>query len=178
MNRLKTKTIFAILIAISIFTGTRSYAQDNGFIKYMGEIHAGYGTTSKVGDIDTYMGRVMLGTIHGIAFDRYGDVGLGVDAVMLTHYYKDQGLRFMVNPYFSVRPAYPISKKFSVFMDCTLGVSIPVVNMDGGSSEFTYQFGPGFRFKRMNISLGVQGIGSGEGSTTFFAKLGINLGRQ
>lgn len=178
MNRLKTKTIFAVFIAIFIFTGVRSNAQDNGLIKYMGEIHTGYGTTSKVKGFDTYMGRVMLGTIHGIAFDRYGDVGLGVDGVMLTHYYKNQGLRFMVNPYFSVRPSYPLSKNFSVMLDCALGASIPIVNMEGGKTEFTYETGAGFKYKRMNIVVGMQCIGSGEGSTTFFAKLGINLGKK
>lgn len=178
MNRLKTKTFFTILLAIFIFTGTRSYAQDKGFIRYMGEIHTGYGTTSKVKGIDTYMGRVMLGTIQGIALDRYGDVGFGVDGVMLTHYYKDQGMRFLVNPYLSVRPSFPLSEKFSFMLDCALGAYIPVVNMEGGKSEFSYEFGGGFKYKRMNILVGMQSIGSGDGSITFFAKMGIYLGKQ
>lgn len=178
MDRLNKNIISALFLCAFFFVGTSVSAQEDWRPKYMGEIHVGYGTTSKVSGIDTYMGRVMLGTVHGIAFDRYGDIGVGVDGVMLTHYYANQGLRFYMNPYLSVRPAYPLNKNLSVFMDCALGASIPLINMDGGSTEFTYHFGPGIRYKRMNFSLGAQGIGSGDGSITFFAKVGIYLGKQ
>ena len=178
MNKLKTSVISSVLIAVFSMVISNAYAQKAWKPKYMGELHVGYGTTSKVKSINTYMGRVMLGTIHGIAFDKYGDVGIGVDGVMLTHYYRDHGMRFLVNPYLSVRPAYPLSDNFSVFLDCALGASIPVVNMKGGETEFTYQFGPGIKYKKLNLSLGMQSIGSGDGSITFFAKLGFYLGKQ
>ena len=171
-----------LVLLIFCFGVSHIYAQYDWKPKYMGEIHAGYGTTSKVKvedkSIDTYMGRVMLGTTHGVAFGKYGDMGIGVDAVMLTHYYSGEGLRFLVNPYYSVRPAFPTSENFSVFLECTLGAMIPVVNMEGSETEFSFQLGPGIKYKRTNISLGIQNIGSGKGSTTFFAKLGLYLSKK
>jgi len=56
---------------------------------YFGEYHIGYGTTSSVDGNDTYTGNVMLGTIQGVQYQRYFQIGLGVDGQMLTHYYKD-----------------------------------------------------------------------------------------
>lgn len=167
----------SLFLLTSCFLFTYAYAQYDWKPKYMGEIHAGYGTTSKVKGNDTYCGRVMLGTTHGVAFGEYGDIGVGVDAVMLTHYYSGEGLRFAANPYFSVRPAYPISNNFAVFLDCALGATIPVVNLEGSDTEFTFQFGPGIRYKKLNVSFGMQNIGSGKGSTTFFAKLGLYLSK-
>ncbi len=165
-----------ICVAIAFLFPYVSNAQIDWKPKYAGEIHMGYGTTSSAQGFDTYLGRVMLGTTHGVAFGKYGDVGLGFDAVMFTHYYKNQGLRFAINPYFSVRPTYPITNSFSVFLDCAIGASVPVVNMTG-DTEFLYQFGPGIKLKRFNCTLGIQNIGTGEGSTTFFTKVGIILGK-
>lgn len=167
-----------LLLLVSFFSVTSAYSQYDWKPIYMGEIHAGYGTTSKVDGRDTYFGRVMLGTTHGIAFGKYGDVGIGVDAVMLTHYYSNDGLRFAANPYFDIRPAWPFSDDFAVFLDCALGATIPVINLEDGKTEFTYQFGPGIRYKKLNISLGMQSIGSRKGSTTFFAKLGLYLSKK
>lgn len=146
--------------------------------KYMGEIHTGYGTTTSVKGHDTYMGRVMLGMTHGVAFGKFGDVGVGIDGVMYTHYYKGESMTFAANPYVSVRPAYPITKSFSVFLDCSLGASILCNNNENTTNEFLFQFGPGIKFKRLSVCCGMQNIGSGEGSTSFFAKLGIYLGKQ
>lgn len=166
-----------LLLLASCFSATSAYSQYDWKPKYMGEIHAGYATTSKVDGHDLYTGRVMLGTTHGVAFGKYGDLGIGVNAIMLTHYYSGEGLRFAANPYFSVRPAWPFSEDFAVFLDCALGATIPVANMEGGKTDFTYQLGPGIRYKRLNISLGMQTVGSGKGSTTFFAKLGLYLNK-
>ena len=178
MNKLKTKTFIIFLFGLLFFSATDICAQNAWSPKYTGDIHVGYGTTSKVYGMNTYLGRVMLGTTQGVAFGRYGHIGLGVDGVMLTHYYRGQGMRCLVNPYFSVRPTFPLSRKFSLFIESIIGASIPVANLDGGTNEFTYQFGPGMKINRLTFSFGVQGMGSGQGSTTFYAKLGIDLGKQ
>ena len=62
--------------------------------KYAGGMHIGYGTSSTVNDAKTYSARAMLGMMHGIMWGDYLQTSLGVDAHMLTHYYKGQGLRF------------------------------------------------------------------------------------
>jgi len=152
-----------------------SKAQGNLNLKYSAEIHTGYGTTTKVQGNDMYIGRVMLGTIHGVSFDKYGEIGVGFDAVMLTHYYKSEGLRFAANPYVSVRPTYPITEKFSVFLDCALGATIPVVNMENSKTDVSYMIGPGIKYRKLNLSVGFNQIGSGSGSTSFFERLGLYL---
>lgn len=173
-NSVLKSLFFSFFFSSAAYT----YAQYDWKPKYMGEIHAGYGTTTKVESMDTYQGRAMLGTMHGVSFGKYGDLGIGVDAIMYTHYWHDDGLRFAANPYFTVRPAYPFSADFAVFLDSAFGATIPVANIHNGETEFTYQFGPGIRYKKMNISLGMQSIGSGKGSTTFYAKLGLYLSKK
>ena len=61
--------------------------------KYAGGMHIGYGTSSTVNDVKTYSARAMLGMLHGIMWGDYLQTSIGVDAHMLTHYYKGQGLR-------------------------------------------------------------------------------------
>ncbi|MBE6292189.1 MAG: hypothetical protein E7091_07235 [Bacteroidales bacterium] len=176
--KLSTKMFFAVLLTAFSLSFAQVYAQNGLKPHYVGEIHTSYGSTSKVYGYDTYLGRVMLGTVHGVAFGRYGDVGVGIDGVMLTHYYRGQGMRFLMNPYISVNPAWPVSDKLSVFLDCAIGASIPLVNLKGGTVELLTQVGPGIKYKKMNFSLGIQNLGNGDGSTTFFAKLGFYLSKQ
>ena len=177
-KKMSTKIFFTVLLTVFSFSTTQVFAQYDWQPKYAGEIHVSYGSTSKVQDFDTYVGRVMLGTIHGVAFGKYGDVGIGIDGVMLTHYYRGQGMRFLANPYLSIRPSWPLSDKFSVFLDYAIGASIPVANLKGGTTELMLQIGPGIKFKKMNLSLGMQKLGDGDGSVTFFAKLGLHLGKR
>ena len=73
--------------------------------KYIGEIHAGYKTTTSVSGIKLYTGTVELGTLQGVSLNQYLDLAVGVDAFMLTHYYSGCGLRFGMDVYFDMRPA-------------------------------------------------------------------------
>ncbi len=146
--------------------------------RYVGEINIGYGTTTTVLGANAYCGRASIGTIQGVGFGKYGSVGLGVDANMYTHYYSGQGLRFSLNTFVDIRPTYPITDNFSVFLDLGLGVCIPVINMEGNKSSFFCQFAPGIKHKRLVFSCGLQNFGAGSSSlSTFFAKIGLYLGK-
>lgn len=141
--------------------------------KYVGEIHAGYKTTTKVSGTDTYSGMVELGTLQGVSLNQYLDLAVGVDALMMTHYYPGRDLRFGMNVYFDMRPAYPVNDKFKVFLDLGLGGAFGVHSDPDWDSGFFCQFGPGFRYRKLNMSLGMQSFGTGKGSTGFYAKLGL-----
>lgn len=141
--------------------------------KYVGEIHAGYKTTTKVSGFNTYTGMVELGTLQGVSLNRYLDLALGVDAFMMTHYYHNCDLRFGMNVYFDMRPAYPLTDRFKVFLDLGLGGFFGVHSEPEIGDGFFCQFGPGFRYRKFNMSLGLQNYGSGKGTTAFYAKLGL-----
>lgn len=141
--------------------------------KYVGEMHVGYKTTTHASGMDLYTGMVELGTLQGVSLNKYLDIMAGVDAFMMTHYYKDQGLRFGMNVYVDVRPAYPITDKFKVFVDLGLGGGFNIKSKPKLGSGFYCQFGPGLRFRKFNLSLGLQSMGTGKGSTGFFTKVGI-----
>lgn len=141
--------------------------------KYMGEIHAGYKTTTKFSGFNSYSGMVQLGTLQGVSLNQYLDLGLGVDAFMLTHYYSGCDMRFGMNVYFDMRPAYPINDRFKVFLDLGLGGFFSVHSEPEFGSGFFCQFGPGFRYRKFNLSLGLQNYRTGGGSTAFFTKIGL-----
>ncbi len=141
--------------------------------RYVGEIHTGYKTTTKVYGFDTYSGMVELGTLQGVSINRYLDLAVGVDAFMLTHYYKGKDLRFGMNVYFDMRPAYPVTDNFKVFLDLGLGGFFGVHSTPELGNGFFCQFGPGFRYRKLNFSTGLQNFGTGNGTTAFYAKLGL-----
>lgn len=141
--------------------------------KYVGEIHAGYKTTTEVSGYDTYSGMVELGTLQGVSLNQYLDLAVGVDAFMMTHYYSGKGLRFGMNAYFDMRPAYPINDRFKVFLDLGLGGYFGIKSDPDMGNGFFCQFGPGFRYRKFNLSLGLQNFGTGKGATGFFAKIGL-----
>lgn len=141
--------------------------------KYVGELHIGYKTTSKVSGMDTYSAWAELGTLQGVSFNQYLDVALGVDAIMLTHYYHGRGLRFGMKTYADFRPAYPITDSFKVFLDLGLGAVFNIYADPELGSAFYCQFGPGFRYRKLNFSLGLQSWGTGQGSCGFFTKVGL-----
>ncbi len=141
--------------------------------KYMGELHVGYKTTTKVSGIDTYSGTVELGTLQGVSLNQYLELGLGVDAFMLTHYYPKCGLRFGMDVYFDMRPAYPITDNFKVFLDLGLGGYFGIHSKPKMGNGFFCQFGPGIRYRKLNVSFGMQNYGTGSGSTAFFTKIGL-----
>lgn len=141
--------------------------------KYVGEIHAGYKTTTHAMGMDLYSGMVELGTMHGVSLNKYLDIMVGVDAFMLTHYYKGRDLRFAMAAYLDLRPAYPITDKFKVFLDLGLGGAFNIKSDPKLGNGFFCQFGPGLRFRKFNLSLGLQSWGTGAGSTGFFTKVGL-----
>ncbi len=139
--------------------------------KYYGELHVGYGTSSHVAGRNTYIGRAMLGTLQGVELNKYAQVGVGVDGVMLTHYYRGKGLRFAVTAYTDLRGFYPVSDTFAPFLDLGLGASVDV--KPSGGASFFCQFGPGFRYRKFNFSCGLQSVGTGKGANTFYVKTGL-----
>lgn len=141
--------------------------------KYIGEIHAGYKTTTSVGGQDTYSGSVELGTLQGFSLNQYLDLAVGVDAFMLTHYYSGCGMRFGMDAYFDMRPSYPINNRFKVFLDLGLGGYFNIHSDPKLGSGFYCQFGPGIRYRKLNLSLGMQNFGTGKGATAFFTKIGL-----
>ena len=139
----------------------------------MGEIHVGYKTTTKVSGFNTYSGMVELGTLQGVSLNQYLDLSLGVDAIMYTHYYPNCDQRFGMNVYVDMRPAYPISDRFKVFLDLGLGGFFGIHGEPDMGNGFFCQFGPGIRYRNLNLSLGLQNYGTGKGTSAFFAKVGL-----
>lgn len=169
--RLKT-----ILLALMLLLPVLAHSQTFEWKmepKYFGEIHAGYKTTTKVGGMDTYSAMAELGTVQGVSLNQYLEVGIGVDALMATHYYKNQGLRFGMDAYLDLRPAYPLADNFKVFLDLGLGGFWGIHSTPGFGSGFYCQFGPGIRYRKLNLSFGLQSFGTGGGATAFFSKLGL-----
>lgn len=138
--------------------------------QYSGEVHIGYGTSSS--NEYAYMGRAMVGTVQGLKLNQYATVGLGIDGIMYTHYYKGQDLSWAMNTYFDMRGFYPINDEFSCFIDLGLGVNFNLHPSSGGA-KFFCEFGPGIKYKKYTLSLGLQNIGTGKGTSTFFVKTGL-----
>ena len=164
--------VVALILAMPVLAYSHGF-EWNVAPKYTGEIHAGYKTTVNVSGMDTYSGMVELGTLQGVSLNQYLDFGLGVDALMMTHYYSGNGLRFGMNVYFDMRPAYPITDSFKVFIDLGLGGYFGIHSKPAMGSGFFCQFGPGIRYRKLNLSLGMQSYGTGSGSTAFFTKIGL-----
>lgn len=166
------------ILAVAIIGLTPTIVKAQGFEwsmdpKYVGEIHAGYKTTTKVSGHNTYSAWAELGTLQGVSFNEYLDVAIGVDAIMLTHYYHGKGLRFGMKTYADFRPAYPINDRFKVFLDLGLGAAFNIYAEPELGSGFYCQFGPGIRYRKFNLSLGLQSWGTGQGSCGFFTKVGL-----
>ena len=142
--------------------------------KYMGEMHLGYGTSRKQNGYKAYCGRVMLGTLQGVQISNYLSAAVGVDAVMFTHYYKGQDMRFNMDVYLDLRGYYPLSDGFAPFLDLGLGTFFNVHPWNDGKTAFFCQFGPGFRYRKFNFSCGLQQHDTGPtGLTTFYTKVGL-----
>ena len=174
---MKTKQSFvALLVGLFIilpFSSSAGSFKWEMSPKYVGEIHAGYKTTTHPHDMNTYSAMAQLGTLQGVSLNQYLDLAVGVDALMMTHYYSGCGLRFGMTTYFDIRPAYPFSSKFKVFLDLGLGGYFNIKSNPDFGSGFYCQFGPGFRFRKLNVSCGLQKFGSGEGTIGFYGKLGL-----
>ena len=140
--------------------------------KYFGEVHIGYNTSSKVGGIKTYSAAADVGTLQGVSINKYLQAGIGIDGIMLTHYYKGQGLRWGLSAYSDFRFLYPVSDDFSPFLNLALGAAVSL-KPKGDGAEFYCEFGPGLKYKKFNLSCGLMHIGKGEGTNHFFVKTGF-----
>lgn len=146
--------------------------------KYYHEWRLGYGTTHKVNGANTYCGRALMGTIHGVKFNEYLQAGIGVDGVMFTHYYRDCAIRWALDTYVDMRGFYPVNNKFKFFLDLGLGASSTLNASEGypggkNSTGFFCQFGPGLQYKKFTLSLGLQHCG--EKVNTFYSTLGFTF---
>lgn len=170
------KMLLALVVGVMGLLPLSSAAQSFNWEmspKYVGEIHAGYKTTTSVAGVKAYSAMAELGTLQGVSLNEYLDLAIGVDAFMMTHYYSGRGLRFGMNTYFDMRPAYPINDRFKVFLDLGLGGFFSVHSDPSMGSGFFCQFGPGIRYRKLSLALGMQSFGTGSGCTGFFTKLGL-----
>lgn len=146
--------------------------------RYYNEWRLGYGTTHKENGVDYYIGRAIIGTIHGAKFNEYLQVGVSIDGVMFTHYYKNKSMRWALNGYVDMRGFYPVNNKFKVFLDLGLGV-IATLNASSSvpygknSTGFLCQFGPGLQYKKFTLTTGLQHCG--EKANTFYSTLGFTF---
>lgn len=171
-----SKLLYAVIVGIIGFLPLSSHAQVFEWEmspKYIGEMHVGYKTTTHSMGYNSYSGMVELGTLQGVSLNKYLDVAIGVDALMMTHYYSNCGLRFLMNTYLDIRPSYPITDKFKVFIDLGLGGYYNIKSKPQINNGFYCQFGPGFRYRKFNLSLGLQSFGTEKGSVGFYSKIGL-----
>lgn len=140
--------------------------------EYYGEYRIGYGTSHHTNGYNDYVGRALLGTIQGVRLNKYAQIGIGVDGLMLTHYYKGQELRWCLDTYVDMRGFYPVNEKFKVFLDWGLG-AITTLNADKNTATFFCQFGPGLQIGRFTLTTGLQRIGKKQ--NTFYSTIGLTF---
>ncbi len=143
-------------------------------IYYFGEYHLGYGTSSSVNGYSTYTGNVLLGTVQGVRYKEYFQLGIGADAQMYTHYYKGQGIRYGVIGYGDARFSYPVTDEFFVTLGGSFGAQFPI-KPSGGGNPFYMEIGPGLIYKNLLFKTGLQKIGSGDGTSHFIIKIGFHF---
>jgi len=139
---------------------------------YYGEFRAGYGTSHHIDGANLYIGRTLLGTIQGVKLNEYAQIGIGVDGVMYTHYYKGGDLRWALDSYVDLRGFYPINKKFKVFLDLGLG-AYTNFKVKGDATNFFCQFGPGLQYRKLTLNTGLQHLAKKQ--NTFYATIGITF---
>ncbi len=164
-----------LLAAVAAFTITQAQAQVPKWETdphYVGEFTLGYGTTNKYNGINFYNGRALIGMVHGVQVSQYLQVGVGMDVGLKTHYYKGHGMRMMFDVYADIRGMYPVTKDFSPFIDMGYGVYYEAMPWNN-KGAFFFQFGPGLRYKKLHYSFGLQKLGKGKGTNTFYTKLGF-----
>lgn len=142
--------------------------------KYMGTLHAGYSTSSKVEGYKTYTAKALLGTLQGVQLSNYLSAAIGVDGQMFTHYYKGGKLRWSLTSYANFRGCVPLQGSFTPYLNLSLGAVTQLKPSHG--SEFYCEFGPGFRYKKLDFNCGLvhQPMPKQEkGTNHFYAKIGF-----
>lgn len=162
---------------IAIAAVIPAYVSAQGFSiepTYMGEIHAGYVPTKNSNGTKGYSQTVTVGTLQGVSLNEYLDLGIGVDVNMFTHYYSGKGLRFWGAGYFDMRPSFPLSDNFKLYLDLGLGYYFKIKSEPWGKNAFYCQFGPGFRYRKFNLMVGLVQYGTGQGGMdNVTAKIGL-----
>lgn len=169
----KTKAILvSVLIAVTTCVAFAGNPVPHNLLevhpKYFCEVNLGYGTTSHANGVDTYSGRVIVGTLQGVNLNQFFDTGVGLDIMPFTHYYSGQGVRCGMTLYGDVRVMYPIKHSLVPYIDFGVGGFIGLSNL---SSGFYCQFGPGIKYKVWGFCCGLNAIGTGSGCASFFMKL-------
>lgn len=166
------KFLFLLAVALLPLAASAQLPKWEWHPKYMGTLHAGYNTSSKVSGIKTYSAKALLGTLQGVQLSNYLSAAIGVDGQMFTHYYKGQGLRFALSYYVNLRGYCPLEGGFTPYLNLSLGSSM-MLKPSGGDQSFYCEFGPGFRYKKLDFNCGLQHQGDGDGSNHFYAKIGF-----
>ncbi len=157
-------TIFAFGACAKAENKSASFPID---LKYYGEVNVGYGTTSKVDGYNTYAGRFIVGTVQGVKINQYFQTGVGLDLIPFTHKWSYTGFRMGMGIYGDFRGTYPLKNDLTPFIDLGFG---GFFSLHGLGSGFYCLFGPGIRWKDWAFSCGLNCIGTGPGSSTFFLK--------
>ncbi|MBP3353143.1 MAG: hypothetical protein J6L02_00610 [Bacteroidales bacterium] len=169
---MKKLSLLLLLVLFSVM----SYAKPPKWewkTEYYGEYRIGYGTNHKIDGVNPYVGRAIIGTVQGVRLNEYIQFGVGLDGIVMTHYYKGKGPRWGADGYFDIRGFYPVSEKFKVFMDLGLGTNIDCSDLDKIKSDFFCQFGPGLQCKRFTLTTGLQHLG--KKLNTFYSTIGLTF---
>lgn len=148
--------------------------------RYKGEVSLYYGTSAKVQGFDTYLQRVGIGTVQGVALNEFLEFGLGVDIDFYTHYYKDKepyksadlsGFRMSMKEFVDARGRYPFTDSFAVILDLGLGLSHGLLHYTT-QPVFFCQFGPGIEWGHFTFYTGLQSFAS---ANSWFARVAVNF---
>ena len=170
-----------LLLCAMLFIPLCLHAEFTFQPKYVGDVHLGYGSSTKVDGMNAYIQRVGVGTVQGVSLNEWIQVGIGVDFNFYTHYYPKSisiykpysGLRMDMNEYIDLRGTYSFLEDFKVYLDLGLGVVHNVRHTGMEGANFFCQFGPGLQWKHLDFSFGLQSyVNDGNGVNTFFAKIG------
>lgn len=165
------KKVKMLAFALLAFTPMTLFASDREWdTKYLGEIHAGYNTSNKSNGFKTYTAAAIFGTLQGVQLNKYASIALGVDVNMMTHYFSGQDLRWKMATFVDMRCYYPVKEKFSPFINLAVGADF-FVHPKPNDADFYCEFGPGFRYKHLDFSCGLQH--TAKKTNHFVAKIGI-----
>lgn len=170
------RKLLPIIITLCAFAfSENAKGDDHSFsfnFSYYNEVSVGYGTTTKVNGYDLHSGRFYVGTVQGVKFNDYFMTGLGLDIVPFTHYYPGQGMRWGMTFYGDFRGMYPLKHSFTPFIDFGCGA---MFSLRKAGTGFYCLFGPGIMYKHWAFSCGLNAIGTGDGSCSFFLKFAYSF---